>query len=73
MERYLQVDSQEDQEACRKRAEAGGRIEACADLRDNGHHQKVNELQEVDLRIEYLVAGIDPVLTFDLVDTFWFK
>lgn len=42
MEGYLQVGSQEDQEACQKRAKAGGRIEGCVDLLDNGHRQRAS-------------------------------
>lgn len=50
--------------------EADGRI-GDVDPLDNGHHQKVSELLEVDERIAYLEVGIGRVPTFDLgeVDT----
>lgn len=69
MEGYLQAGNQ-DQEACQKQVEVDGRIEAYADLLDNGHHQKASELREVDWRTEYLAAGTGRVPTFDLADTF---
>lgn len=53
--------------------EVDDHIEVYVDLLDNDHHQKVNELQVVDERIEYLEVETDRVPTFDLVevDTFF--
>jgi hypothetical protein len=68
MEKHRDLKGKQvDVEAYLKLKEVGDHIEV-VDLLDNGHHQKVNELQVADERIVYLEVEIGRVQTFVLVE-----